>query len=134
MLTKNEMLRMLIGLKEVNDLDLVASDAVLAASCHEADNATVRMMASIVEEIYDGFDYELSPEFLSRVNGKSAQVQAMHRKLLDNEKLNEAKKRLAKAMARLLEVDEVYKLVAVTDHHRLDELKRLTESPSLASQ
>ncbi len=128
------MLKMLVGLKEVNDLDLVQGDAVLAASCPESDNVIVRAMAAIVEDIYDGFDYESSPEFLQKIDGKSEQVQTMHRKLLDNEKLKAAKKRLGECITKLLEMDDAYNLVAVAHHHRLDELKELAESLTGSAQ
>ncbi len=128
MLTRNEILKMLVGLQEINDPNLIHDDAVLAENCLESDNVKVRAMAALVEDIYRRFDYASSPEFLRRINGKSEQHQTMHRKLLDNVKLREAKQRLGASMTRILETDDVYDLVAVTDHHCLDQLKELAES------
>ena len=70
MLSRAEMLTMLVGLKEVNDLDLVEGDSVLNVSCTESDKSTVRAMASLIDQIYDDFDYEVSPEFLDKTGGK----------------------------------------------------------------
>ena len=70
MLTKVEMLKMLVGLKEVNDLDLVEDDAVLNASCSASDKPTGINMVSlglnpglmpICRPISFGFTFSLFP-------------------------------------------------------------------------
>jgi len=128
MLSPAEVLKMLVGLKEVNDLDVINDDAVLAASCTESDKATVRSMAAIIEEVYDSFDYEASPEFLAKLEGKSEQVQTMHRKLLDQTKRRDAVRRLGEAITQLLSSNDAFNLVNIEQHHRLIALKELAES------
>ena len=128
MLTKEEMLKMLVGLKEVNDLDLVDGNTVLAASCQDSDRTAVCAMAKIIEDIYESFDYEASPEFIGKLEGKSEQVQTMHRKLLDQSKRKEAKRRLGESITRILVSDDVFKLVRFKHHDLLVELKELVES------
>ncbi len=128
MLTQEEMLKMLVGLKEVNDLDLVDDNAVLAASCRDSDRGTVRAMAKIIEDIYESFDYEVSPEFIGKLDGKSEQVQTMHRKLLDQSKRKDAVRRLGESITRILASNDVFELVRLEQHHLLVELKELAES------
>lgn len=129
MLPGIEILKMIVGLKEVNDLDLL-EDAVLNTICVASDKTTIQAMAAIIDLIYDEFDYESSPEFLQKIEGKSEQLQAMFRKLLDKEKLNEARKRLGRSITAILNSRDAYNLVAVPHHQRLRELKELTESLS----
>lgn len=127
-LTRTEILRMLVGLGEVNDLDLIRSDAVLAESCLDSEKAIVRAMAGLIQGLFEDFDYAMSPEFLQMIDGKSPQVRAMHRKLIGKEKQIEARKRLGESITMLLEEDDAYGLVAETYRDRLDHLKELAAS------
>jgi hypothetical protein len=128
MLSPSEMLTMLVGLEEVNDLDLVEDDAVLMASCADEDRETVRSMAAIIEGLYEAFDYEHSPEFQDKVSGKSEQVQTMHRKLLDPSKRKDALQRLGVALTQVLTSDDAFTLIPSCNHSRLTELRKLTQS------
>ncbi len=130
MLTRAEILKMLVGLKEVNDIDLLMDDDILNASCIESDKPTVRAMATIIDQIYNDFDYESSPEFLQKIEGKSEQVQAMHRRLLNEEKLKQAGKRLGESLTAILDSEDAFNLVTVAHHDRLEALKELAKSLS----
>lgn len=74
MLTRVQLLKMLVGLKKANDIDLVGDDDVMRVSCNDADREAVRAMTAIINQIYGHFDYANSPEFLERLEGKSEQV------------------------------------------------------------
>jgi len=128
MLTQVEMLKMLVGLKEVNDLDLVDDNAVMVASCQDSDRVVVRAMAKLIEEIYDSFSYEMSPEFIGKLEGKSEQVQTMHRKLLDQSKRKDVMRRLGESLTQILTSNGAFELVRLEHHHLLVELKELAES------
>ena len=128
MLNRSDLLRAIIGLKEANDLDLVGFAVVLDEITAEKDKLTVLEMASIVEAIYQGFNYEVSPEFVTKIAGKSESARAMHRKLLDSHKRSEAKERLGKALTTILESDAAFQLVAPENHHLVDNLRSLVES------
>lgn len=125
MLSRRETLQLLVGLNEVDDLDLVVDESLLQVSCRIDDKEKVRSMASVIELIYKRFDYERSPEFVDKMDGKSAQVQAMHRRLLDSERRNKVVRRLGDAIVRIEDNDDAYRLVAVVDHYLLNELKSL---------
>lgn len=125
MLSAGDVLKMLVGLKEVGDLDIVSSDAVLSSTCRNEDRPTVLAMAAIVEQLLDVFDYEESPEFQSKINGKSDDVQAMHRKLLSPDRRKKLLTRFGKALTELLVSEEAFDLVPSENHDRLSELRAL---------
>lgn len=123
MLTRMQLLKMLVGLKKANDIDRVGDDDVVRVSCNDADREAVRAMTAIINQIYCHFDYANSPEFLERLEGKSEQVQSMHRKLLTAEKRANSIHRLGDAIISILDSDDAYRLIPADDHHLLIELK-----------
>lgn len=130
MLTRDQVLKMLVGLRKVNDIDLVNVDEVLRASCRESDRNAVRSMAAAIDSIYGSFDYTKSPEFESKIDGKSNAVREMHIRLLNSEKRADALHRLGNAITSLLHGDDAYQLVAQDQHHLLDELRTSARSIS----
>lgn len=130
MLSAGDVLKMLVGLKEVDDLDIVSSDAVLSSACKAEDRPTVLAMAAIVDQLLDSFDYEKSPEFEAKIYGKSDDVQAMHRKLLSPDRRKKLSARFGKSLTELLVSEEAFELVPITSHIRLNELRSLASSIS----
>lgn len=128
MLNAGDVLKMLVGLKEVGDLDIVSSDAVLSSACSAKDRPTVLAMAELVEQLLEGFDYEKSPEFKRKLSGKSEDVQAMHRKLLSAERLKRLTERFGSSLTVLLVSNDAYDLVPVDHHAALDRLKMLAST------
>lgn len=128
MLDATDILKMLVGLKQVDDLDVVSSEAVLSSVCSLKNRTSVLKMASIVDQLLDVFDYELSPEFATKLNGKSAEVQAMHRKLLSPDRRKHVLERFGRALTELLDSREAYDLVPADNHGALDELRTLALS------
>jgi hypothetical protein len=68
------LLGVIVGLKRVGNLNSVRSDHVLAGTWRPEDRLTVLEMASVVERLLEEFDHENSPEFLSKLVGKSDQL------------------------------------------------------------
>ncbi len=125
MLNAADIIKMLVGLGEVGDLDIVSGETILSVTCNVKDRPNVLAMATIIDQLLRSFDYEKSPEFELRIEGKSSQVQAMHRKLLSSERRRQLSERFGKAIADLLESREVYDLVPIANHDLLEELKTI---------
>lgn len=128
MLTRAQILQMLVGLQETGDLDIACSNDVLVASCADGDRSTLKRIAEIVQLLYQNFDYTRSPEFLGLISGKSVEVIAMRRRLLTADKLEAVRRRLGKSLATLLELNDAYQLVEVGQHQQLDQLKLLAST------
>jgi hypothetical protein len=126
MLSKQQLIGMLVGLKRVNDIDLVEDRAVLNHRvCLEGDILLVRRMAGIVNELYDTFNYSRSPEFLRSIEGKSAEFKSMREKLLTPAKRNEIQRRLDQALEQIMSSDEVFELIEPGRQERIKELRNL---------
>lgn len=130
MLSAGDVLKMLVGLREVGDLDIVSSEAVLSSACRTEDRPKVLAMAAIVEQLLDSFNYEESPEFQSKINGKPDDVQAMHRKFLSPDRRKKLLTRFGKSLTELLVSDEAFDLVPSENHDWLSELRTLASSIS----
>jgi hypothetical protein len=128
MMQASDILKMLVGLHEVGDLDLITKETVLSSICKTDDQPKVLAMATIVQQLMGAFDYENSPEFSAAIDGKSAAFQAMQRKLLTPDKLEKLRTKFADALAELLVSAEVYKLLPSSGHASLDKLKTLASS------
>jgi hypothetical protein len=126
MLTKQQLISCIIGLKETNDLQVLDATGFLDEEiCYADDVPLVKRMAAIIDELFDAFDYAKSPEFLRLVDGKSAEVRAMRLKMLTPVRRKEMRKRLGDALAKVLESDEVLELVESVKHERIKELRNL---------
>lgn len=72
MLTKSEVMGLLVGLARANDADLLNQDACLPSDvCAETDRAAVRRAASLVDHLVKHFSYVETPTFREIVAGKS---------------------------------------------------------------
>lgn len=130
MLSAGDVLKMLVGLKQAGDLDIISSDAVLSSTCKPDDRSKVLAMAAIVDQLLDAFEYERSPEFEAMVKGKSDDVRELHRKLLSPEKLRNHSVRFGQSLTELLVSDEAFELMPLGSHDSLNELKSLASSIS----
>jgi hypothetical protein len=128
MLDAEQVLKMLVGLKEVGDLETVGSESVLASVCKADDRPKVLAMASIVERLLDEFDYETSPEFLCKIDGKSEQLQAMQRNLLTSERRKQLAERFGRSLTQILRSRDAYVLAPPVWHVELDELRTIASS------
>ncbi len=128
MLKAGDVLKMLVGLKEVGDLDIVSSDAVLSSACNAEHRSAVLAMAELVEQLLKGFDYEKSPEFQRKVSGKSADVQSMYRKMLSPDRLKRLAERFGISLTVLPVSNDAYDLVPAEYHDALDRLKLLAST------
>ncbi len=141
MLSKQQLIGLLVGLKRVNDIELINDQAVLSNEvCLDGDRGLVRRMAFIVNELYETFDYSRSPEFLRSTEGKSAEFKAMRQRLLTPTKRIEVQRRLGHALERVWESDEVFELIEPSRLGRIKELRNLLcevsnpAEPSVESQ
>jgi hypothetical protein len=126
MLTKQQLFGLLIGLARVNDLSLVNDAKVLSGEvCADHDIPLVQRMAVIIGDLYMGFDYAKSPEFLRSVLDKSEAVRAMRLRLLTPQRRTEMRKRFADVLARIMASDEILDLTDPSCHERVNELRHL---------
>jgi hypothetical protein len=130
MLNRIQLLKMLVGLQRVNDLDLVGDEAVFRQAVRDSDRETFRDMADVLSKIYGGFDYTKSPEFLAKLDGKFELVKAAQVRFFNAEKRSDALRRLGVSIVSLFDSDDAYRLVAPEQHHLLDKLRTLTLSIS----
>lgn len=128
MLQAEEVLKVLVGLKEAGDLEIVGSESVLANICKFNDRPKVLAMASIVRRLLDEFDYELSPEFLEKIDGKSEHLQAMQRKLLTRERRKQLAERFGRSLTQIVDSRDAYAFVPSVRHIKLDELRSIAKS------
>ena len=126
--SKADLLRLLVGLRQVNDLDLIEDPSVLALIDGDSLRSIARRLAVVIDHIHTDFRYERSPEFLAKVEGKSDQVREMHVRILKSKSQDKMGQRLASSLVAILDSDEAYRLVAAENHHLLDELKELALS------
>ncbi len=125
-----DVLQMLVGLKEANDIHILDSDACLRGVCEVTDFGTIRQMASIDSRVFDSFDYTQSPEFIASIQGKSAAAQDYIRKHFSPEKRKAAENRLGDALTGIEDSNAAFELLPIKHHGLLDELKRLARSYS----
>ena len=126
MLTKRQLLDMLVGLTRANDISLVDDPKVMTREvCLEGDLPLVRLMATITSELYTTFNYANSPEFLRSVSGKTEAVRAMRLKSITPQRRTEMQKRFGDALVQIMESDEILDLVESSRHERIKELRAL---------
>lgn len=128
MLTKSQLMRLLVDLAAVNDVALLDEDRALPPEvCGSEDRQTVRRMARIIADVLRRYDYERSPEFEEAVAGRSSAVVAMKRRLTsDPVKRAEHRRRLEGALGEVLTSDAaVYLLVPKEQHGAIRSLIEL---------
>ena len=124
MLSRSELLRMIVDLCSVNDIEILGDPRALPEEiCATEDRDIVRNMASIILCLLDDFDYQRSPEFNDLIQGRSAAFVAMKKRIAsDAVKRDEQRKRVEKALGDLLANDDAYKLLPKEHHTILSEL------------
>lgn len=120
LLTKREVLSLVVGLIATQDAELLATDTVLSSQvCHERDRHCIRELALLVSTIVSSWTYESSPEFASRIDGKSkAYGDYVAKSLSHGENRRHLLERLFGSLTKLLDDDSAFTLVP-TDYHKL---------------
>ena len=124
MLTKAELVELLVAWSSMGDVDLVDEDACLSAEvCHPADRPRVRRAARLLHNVRGRFSYVESPRFLQEVAGKSDAYCAMRKNLEDQPiKRRQHRSSFNAALASILSSREVFELVPPDRHPELDSL------------
>ncbi|MBN8599559.1 MAG: hypothetical protein J0M26_00805 [Planctomycetes bacterium] len=127
MLTKPELCRMIVGLVEINDAELLDQDTILSADvCTHADRIVVRIIRDIILRLYLEFDYVASPRFNAETDGKSSAFSAKLSKSYSNPvQRKECRRMYAVALANILDDNSVYDLTRTAEHDSLDRLREL---------
>lgn len=117
---------MLVGLKETGSEQVLDEPAFLTWEiCERGDIPLVRRMSTIINELFDSFDYSKSPEFIRSLSGKSAEFRAMKLRLITPMRRTETRKRLGDALAHFADSDAVLDLIEDNRHERIKELRSL---------
>lgn len=118
MLTRSQLMKLLVDVASVNDVQVLDEDRNLPIEiCAPEDRQTVRRMVATMADVLRAFDYERSPEFEDAVAGKSSAVVAMKRRLAsDPIKRAQQRRRLEGALGEVLSNGDAYALVP-TEHH-----------------
>jgi|GEM_PF-1067546 hypothetical protein len=124
MLTKLELCRMIVGLVEVNDGELLDQDAILSADvCTLDDRAAVRRIRDLILRLYLDFDYLASPRFAAETDGKSSAFSGMlSQRYADPVQRRERRRQYAVALASILDDNDAYTLTRASEHESLDRL------------
>ena len=125
MLTKHELCRLVVGLAEVNDSDLLDDDTNLPTDvCDATDRDAVRQIRDLIHGLYQDFDYLASPLFATTTQSKSDQYRDMLAKLHnDPVRRTEDRRRYAVALCSILDDNDAYNLTSLARHPLLDELR-----------
>jgi hypothetical protein len=125
MLTKSELCRILVGLIEVNDADLLEQGNILSSSvCSPSDHKVIWGIRDLMTQLYIDFDYLVSPRFEAEVEGKSPAYSAMLRKrYTDPVRLTELRREYGVALTKILDDNEAYTLTKTSEHGCLDRLR-----------
>ncbi len=125
MLTKRELCRLVVGLAEVNDADLLDDDANLPSDvCAAADRAAIRQVRDLIHGLYHDFDYLASPLFTTAIQSKSGPYRDMLAKRhCDPVRRGEDRRRYAVALCSILDDNAAYDLTSLARHPLLDELR-----------
>lgn len=84
MISKKQILHMIIGLIEVSDYSLIEKGDILTKDvCAESDIEKVKELAALIKDLLSNFDYASSIEFLSSVDGKSENYKNMKLNLIN---------------------------------------------------
>ena len=132
MLTKSEILRLLVAYARMRDQELVEDDQVLSLEvCFPKDRERIRKIMKLLVPLRDSFRYTESPEFLGAVAGKSEAVRQMKMKLAsDPVRRKEAQDRFDRTLRDLLLSDEVLSLTPAPAHGTLREIAELVRGLS----
>ncbi|QEG42256.1 hypothetical protein UC8_42900 [Roseimaritima ulvae] len=125
MLTKREICRLVVGLSEVNDADLLDDDTSLPADvCAADDRIAVRHIRDLVHELYHDFDYLTSPLFATATQDKSLPYcDMLAKRHCDPARRTEGRRTYGVALCSILDDNEAYDLTSPANHRLLDELR-----------
>ena len=132
MLTKSEVLKLLVAYARMRDQQLVENDQILSAEvCLPEDRPRLGRIMALLVSLRDSFSYTESPEFLESIAGKSEALRQMNEKLASGPvKRREAEDRFDRALRALLLSDEVFRLTPAVAHATLREIAELASSLS----
>jgi hypothetical protein len=130
MLSKHEVLQLLVALARMNDAAVMSRDEGLSNEvCSSTDRSIVRELRAYILPLRQSFDYTRSPEFRSSVAGKSAAFQGMQQKLAgDPVKRQSQVERFDKALERVLDSDEAFQLLPEEQHGVLLRVRALART------
>lgn len=125
MLTRSELCRMIVGLIEVNDANLLEQGNILSAEvCTLGDHTVIRGIRDLMNQLYIDFDYLVSPRFEDEIEGKSPAYSAMLRKrYTDPVRRTELRRAYGVALAKILDDNEAYTLTKTAEHGSLDRIR-----------
>jgi len=125
MLTRSELCRMIVGLIEVNDANLLEQGDILSVSvCTPSDHTVIRGIRDLMNQLYLDFDYLVSPRFEAEIEGKSPAYSATLRKRYADPVLRKELRRVyGVALTRILDDNEAYTLTKTAEHESLDRLR-----------
>ena len=138
MISKSCLAKILVGLVETNDADLVDDDSILSSDvCAVDDRSSIRQLRNNVQLLYRKFDYTASPEFIAKTEGKSDEYVAMlTKRMRDPQKRAQHRQTYARSIASMLSDDRVYELTAPNHHKILDDLRagfKLVKNPEVTN-
>ncbi len=127
MLTKAQLCRMIVGLVDANDAELVDLDTVLHTDvCAPADRGAVRDIRDLINRLFADFDYLESPRFDVEAEGKSSvYLKMLCKRYSDPVRCTEWRRAYADALGNVLNDNVAYSLTKSSNHVSLDRLREL---------
>lgn len=136
MLTRQKVLHLILALLKEGDICLISSGKALRGElCSEADRKSIGRMAEIIGNIYDSYDYLLSPEFAESLRGKSekyCEVRSSLERAPQKKKVR--KEEFIAAVRRLQQDKRIYDLVDSSRHAEIDEVVDLLSNLGLPAE
>lgn len=127
MLTKRELLALIVSFASMNDAALLEDDRGLPPTvCNPDDRPAVRRALRIIQGLRARFSFPESPRFASEVQGRSTAYVTL-RATMENEPVKKARHVAAfdAALAAVLSSSEAFELVPAARHPELAVLQSL---------
>ena len=126
MISKKELLNLLVGLIEVSDYESIEKAQNFGNEvCKPSDEVKVKLLANLIRQLLMGFEYSESKEFLDSVSGKSEEFKLMKLKLINRPaKKNQLVEELAHALVDL-EGERVEHLIRPSLKKQLEEARHI---------
>ena len=113
MLSKRELIKMLVGLAQMNDSNVIDRLVEDNEVCLKIDREKVILAMDIVDKLVRDFDYENTQEFISQLKNKSEDFVRIKRKLArDPVRIEKEKIRFNMCLASIFEKKEELLLLA----------------------
>jgi hypothetical protein len=130
MISKKQVLHMIVGLIEASDFSLIEQGLILNNEvCAKVDVEKIKALANLISELYSGFDYPSSVEFLNSVDGKSENFKKMKLNMADTP--SGRQKHLAIFGEAICDIGRVSRIDVLI---KLDQKAILNEARSIFSQ